>query len=108
MSVRIESDSMGEVEVPAETAHLGDSWSMDGTYIGYCTDLGNGQHSYWLYSGGLSGSHYGDKRHADGINVVFADGHARFNHLVVTKQSYLYQGYYPVRLNPADPPYCEN
>jgi prepilin-type N-terminal cleavage/methylation domain-containing protein/prepilin-type processing-associated H-X9-DG protein len=100
--------ALAEVDVPSEVGMLGDSWSLDGTYIGYCADLGQGRHSYWLYSGGLSGSHYGDKRHTEGINAVYADGHARYNHVVVTRQDYLYQGYYPIRLNPTDPPYCEN
>lgn len=100
--------SLAEVDVPTETGLLGDSWYQNGTDIGYCTDLGQGLQSYWLYSGPQSGSHIGEKRHTDGINVVLGDGHARYYHLVETRQSYSYHGYYHVRLNPTEPPYCQN
>ncbi|MCL5283760.1 MAG: hypothetical protein M1330_03495, partial [Armatimonadetes bacterium] len=97
--------SLAEVQQPASIGMISDSdWEWN-TFIGYCVGQAGVWHRYWLSSeGGNSGWFYGDPRHFNGINVIFADGHAKFSGpRVVTGESSVFWGYYNVLIDPREP-----
>ncbi|MCC6727762.1 MAG: DUF1559 domain-containing protein [Chthonomonadales bacterium] len=84
-----------KVSTPAEIALVGDGISVWSTFVGYGVQDADGvTRAYWLRSG-MVDWFYGSPRHFDGINAVFADGHAKFSGKPsLTHSSDLYDGYY--------------
>jgi prepilin-type N-terminal cleavage/methylation domain-containing protein len=88
--------SMAKLDAPADIAMIADSNSVWGTFIGMAVQDSDGiVRRYWLRSDGISWI-YGYPRHFDGINAIFADGHAKFSGkpAVVDTTNSLYYGYY--------------
>lgn len=91
--------ALAELDRPAEIGMIGDGYGPDATYIGYCLDLGEGYHRYWLHSDQKSWT-YGPARHTEGGNFVFGDGHAKWAKATITKESDVFWGYFKVRVDP--------
>jgi prepilin-type N-terminal cleavage/methylation domain-containing protein/prepilin-type processing-associated H-X9-DG protein len=93
------------VEEPADLGLMDDGDRPDGTYIGYCLNLGQGYHRYWLASDIQAGWPWGPPVHTGGENFAFADGHAKYAKRTVTNESAVFYGYYPVLVdaNPSVP-----
>ncbi len=93
--------SMGAISRPAEIMVFSDGYELWNTYIGYCLDQGEGFKPYALHSD-QNEWFYGPARHNDGSNFTFADGHAKYAHVNLTKESTLYYGFFKVLLDPSD------
>jgi prepilin-type N-terminal cleavage/methylation domain-containing protein/prepilin-type processing-associated H-X9-DG protein len=98
----------------ASTGIFGESNGIDGSFVGWCANLGGGYHVYWTNSDPTQYWYYGWARHNNGSNFVYADSHAKYNipSLLTAAQTSggtpgVFRGYYPgVRLDPDDTP-CE-
>lgn len=94
--------TLAGINLPAETGMYSDGDYLWNTFIGYYLDAGDGtKHTYWLSSDQVSWF-YGVPRHFGGANFSFADGHAKFAKLTLTKESPVFWGYYRVRINPQE------
>lgn len=94
--------SLGELVTPAELGLYSDAVGLWNSYIGYYLDAGDGvQKTYWLSSDQISWF-YGPPRHFDGANFVYADGHAKFNRVTLTRESPVFWGYYKVKIHPSE------
>ncbi len=97
--------SLSALSNPAGIGLFGEGNGQDGTFVGYCLDLGDGYHRYWLNSDPTQWWFYGWARHSGGQNHVFADGHSKYDKATITKESAVYWGYYRgVRVDPDDTP----
>ncbi|HZT41294.1 MAG TPA: prepilin-type N-terminal cleavage/methylation domain-containing protein [Chthonomonadaceae bacterium] len=86
------------LQEPASLAMYADADILWGTFIGYEVKDSDGQYRrYWLYSDPKIWL-YGVKRHFNGLNAVFCDGHAKFSGppsiVMPPDPSGLYDGYY--------------
>lgn len=91
-----------ELDRPSEIGLVGDSWTMDGTSVGYCADVGEGLRRYWLHGNQRPWFLFGPPRHAEGLNIAFADGHARHCRVVIVlnRTGIGSSGYYRVYIEP--------
>jgi len=93
--------TMAEVSSPASVGIYSDSAMLWNTFIGYKLDIGEGQHTYWLSSDQINWF-YGVPRHHGGANFAYADGHAKWLPVTLTKESPVYWGYYKIHLDPSE------
>ncbi|MCC6727792.1 MAG: prepilin-type N-terminal cleavage/methylation domain-containing protein [Chthonomonadales bacterium] len=80
--------TLGDLKAPTEIGVIADTYSGGGSDPTvfpwgsfWCnTDLdGNGRlEHYWCSSDTSTGWHYGEAKHFNGMNVIYADGHAKF------------------------------
>jgi prepilin-type N-terminal cleavage/methylation domain-containing protein/prepilin-type processing-associated H-X9-DG protein len=85
-----------QLQAPADIAMFADSTSIWATFIGMAVQDPDGTtRRYWLRSDQKTWI-YGAPRHFNGINAIFADGHAKFSGppSLVTPSDPLYFGYY--------------
>jgi prepilin-type N-terminal cleavage/methylation domain-containing protein/prepilin-type processing-associated H-X9-DG protein len=84
------------LQAPADIAMFADSTLLWGTFIGFEVQDSDGvNRRYWLRSDQQTWI-YGTPRHFNGINAIFADGHAKYSGQpsLVTPSDPLYFGYY--------------
>jgi prepilin-type N-terminal cleavage/methylation domain-containing protein/prepilin-type processing-associated H-X9-DG protein len=93
--------SLAAIQRPAEVMSLSDGYQLWNTYIGYCLDLGEGFKPYALSSDQVNWF-YGAPRHFNGANFSYADGHAKYAKVTLTKESTVFWGYFKVLLDPND------
>lgn len=88
--------SQATLESPADIAMIADANSIWATFIGELVQDPDGvMRRYWLRSDQITWI-YGTPRHFDGINAIFADGHAKYGGktTVANPSNSLYYGYY--------------
>lgn len=93
--------TLAAIQKPAEIMTISDGYGLWNTYIGYCLNLGDGYRTYAISSDQQSWF-YGPPRHFNGANFAYADGHAKYAHVTLTKESAVFWGYYKVLLDPSD------
>jgi len=91
--------NMSELDKPAELVLMGDAYQVDGTFVGYCADAGEGYRPYWIntWENGAR-KWYGPARHSEASTFVFADCHAKSLKRTVRKDNDLMWGYFKARL----------
>jgi prepilin-type N-terminal cleavage/methylation domain-containing protein len=97
------------IEEPAQLGLFDDGGRPDGTYIGYCLNLGDGYHRYWLASNADAGWPWGPPIHTNGENFSFSDGHAKYAKRTLTPPSVstdVFYGYYNVLIDPTPSTPC--
>lgn len=94
--------SLAQIQKPAEIMFVNDSYQLWNTYIGYCRDAGDGGFYNYALSSDQQSWYYGVPRHFNGSNFQFADGHAKWQRVSLTKESPVFWGYYHVKLDPND------
>ena len=94
--------ALAAISRPSELMFLNDSYQLWDTYTGYCLDLGDGGFKPYALSSDQKSWFYGVPRHFAGSNFQFADGHAKYAKVTLTKESSVFYGYYKVLLDPAD------
>ncbi len=93
--------TLAGVQAPAEIMFLNDSYQLWDTYIGYCLNIGDGGSYTYALSSDQQTWYYGTPRHFNGSNFQFADGHAKYEHVSLTKESSVFWGFYHVKLDPS-------
>ena len=102
-SLRFGGWPLAAINEPAEIGVLADGYMPWNSYIGYYLDAGDGvRRTYWLSSDQQTWF-YGPPRHNSGANFMFADGHAKWARVTLTRESPVFWGYYKVRLHPTEP-----
>jgi len=93
--------TIASIKSPSSIGMFVDSSFVWDTYIGYQRDLGQGNRTYWLSSDQKTWF-YGVPRHNGGSNFCYADGHAKWQRVNLTKESPLFYGYYNVQIDPLE------